>query len=105
MATTLTEQDGDKVLEVAASGKLTHRDYEQFVPTFERLVKQHGKIRVLFPHDRLPRLGSRGPLGRHQVRSEALCRRRATGHGRRQPVGEGDERVLSPVHHRHDPLF
>ena len=48
MATTLTEQDGDKVLEVAASGKLTHRDYEQFVPTFERLVKQHGKIRVLF---------------------------------------------------------
>ena len=30
MATTLTEQDGDKVLEVAASGKLTHRDYEQF---------------------------------------------------------------------------
>ena len=48
MATTLTEQDGDKVLEVAASGKLTHRDYEQFVPTFERLVKQHSKIRVLF---------------------------------------------------------
>ena len=48
MATTLTEQDGDKLLEVAASGKLTHRDYEQFVPTFERLVKQHGKIRVLF---------------------------------------------------------
>ena len=43
MATTLTEQDGDKVLEVAASGKLTHRDYEQIVPTFERLVKQHGK--------------------------------------------------------------
>lgn len=48
MAVQLTEKDGGKVLEVAASGKLTHSDYEHFVPAFERLVKQVGKLRVLF---------------------------------------------------------
>lgn len=48
MGTRLTERNGGKVLEVAVSGKLTHGDYEHFVPAFERLAKQHGKIRVLF---------------------------------------------------------
>ena len=48
MSTQLTERDNGKVLEVAVSGKLTHDDYRQFAPAFERLVKQHGKIRVLF---------------------------------------------------------
>jgi hypothetical protein len=48
MATQLTERSGGKVLEVAVSDKLTHGDYEHFVPAFERLARQHGKIRVLF---------------------------------------------------------
>ena len=48
MATRLIEKNGGKVLEVAVSGKLTRGDYEQFIPAFERLVKQRGKIRVLF---------------------------------------------------------
>jgi hypothetical protein len=48
MATTLNEKNGGKLLEVRVSGKLSHDDYQQFVPTFERLVQQHGKIRVLF---------------------------------------------------------
>lgn len=48
MATQLTERNGGRVLEVAVSGKLTHSDYEHFVPTFERLAKQHSRIRVLF---------------------------------------------------------
>jgi len=48
MATRLTEKDGGKMLEVAVSGKLTHTDYSQLMPAFERLVRQHGKIRVLF---------------------------------------------------------
>ncbi|MEP6672558.1 MAG: STAS/SEC14 domain-containing protein [Chthoniobacter sp.] len=30
------------------SGKLAHEDYLHFVPEFERLIKQHGKLRVLF---------------------------------------------------------
>jgi ubiquinone/menaquinone biosynthesis C-methylase UbiE len=48
MAIRLTEKNGGKILEAHVSGKLTHRDYQRFVPEFGRLVKQHGKINVLF---------------------------------------------------------
>lgn len=48
MAIKLSEKNGGKVLEVQVSGKLADADYGQFVPEFERLVKQHGKLRVLF---------------------------------------------------------
>ena len=48
MAAQLTETNGGRVLEVQVSGKLTDEDYKRFVPAFERLVKSHGKIRVLF---------------------------------------------------------
>jgi hypothetical protein len=48
MAIQLTEKNEGKLLEVRASGKLVHEDYQQFVPEFERLVKRQGKIRVLF---------------------------------------------------------
>jgi hypothetical protein len=48
MAANLSETNGGKVLEVQVSNKVTHDDYQRFVPAFERLVKQHGKIRVLF---------------------------------------------------------
>ena len=41
-----------KILVVQATGKLSKSDYEQFVPETERLIKQFGKIRVLFEmHD------------------------------------------------------
>ena len=43
-----TEKNEGKLLEVHVSGKLTHADYQAFVPRFEQLVNQHGKIRVLF---------------------------------------------------------
>ena len=48
MSAQLEEKNGGRVLEVHVSGKLTHDDYAEFVPAFERLVKQHGKLRVLF---------------------------------------------------------
>jgi len=48
MPVTFTEQHGGKELDVRVSGKLTHADYQRFVPEFERLVTEHGKIRVLF---------------------------------------------------------
>jgi hypothetical protein len=48
MAIKLNETDGGKALEVQVTGTLAHEDYQHFVPEFERLVKQHGKIRVLF---------------------------------------------------------
>jgi hypothetical protein len=48
MAVELKESNNGKTLEVHVSGKLTHDDYRRFVPEVERLLKQHGKIRVLF---------------------------------------------------------
>jgi hypothetical protein len=44
----LTERQDGKVLEVQVQGKLTKDDYEAFVPEIERLIRQHGKMRVLF---------------------------------------------------------
>jgi hypothetical protein len=44
----LKEEDGGKVLAVHVSGKLAKTDYEHFVPEFERLVREHGHVRVLF---------------------------------------------------------
>jgi hypothetical protein len=48
MAIQLNEKNGGKGLEVQVSGKLIREDYKHLVPEFERLVKQHGKLRVLF---------------------------------------------------------
>jgi hypothetical protein len=46
------EQAAGRILIVNVSGKLSKSDYEQFVPETERLIKQYGKIRVLFEmHD------------------------------------------------------
>jgi hypothetical protein len=44
---TLKETNGSKVLEVGLTGMLAKEDYEQFGPAVERLVKAHGKIRML----------------------------------------------------------
>ena len=35
MAIKLNEKNGGKVLEVQVNGKLTHDDYQHFVPKFE----------------------------------------------------------------------
>jgi hypothetical protein len=48
MAIQLAEKNGGKVLEVQVSGKLAHEDYKRFVPEFERLLRENGKLRVLF---------------------------------------------------------
>ncbi len=48
MTIQLKEENGGKMLAIHVSGKLEKTDYEHFVPEFERLVRQHGKLRVLF---------------------------------------------------------
>jgi hypothetical protein len=48
MSVELHQEVDGKVLNVRVSGKLTKEDYEQFTPEFEKLIQQHGKIRVLF---------------------------------------------------------
>ena len=47
MAITLREEAGGKLLEVTLSGKLHADDYERFGPEVNRLVQQHGKLRML----------------------------------------------------------
>lgn len=48
MAIELIEQRGGKLLEIHVSGKLTTRDYEQFIPKLEALIRQHGNVDLLF---------------------------------------------------------
>ena len=47
----LTELNGGKTLRVERSGKLAEKDYREFVAAVKRLIKKHGKIRVLVRHD------------------------------------------------------
>jgi hypothetical protein len=42
------EEEGGKILVIHISGKLVKADYPDFVAKFEHLVRQHGKLRVLF---------------------------------------------------------
>lgn len=48
VAIQLFEREGGKILEVHVSGKLTDADYQQFIPRSEELIRQHGKLSVLF---------------------------------------------------------
>src|SRR6202049_2479843 len=47
MPVTMQEEAGGKGLVVTLSGKTAKQDYEHFVPEVERLIRQHGKIRML----------------------------------------------------------
>lgn len=41
-----------KLLHVKATGKLTKESYETFVPLVDKLIAEHGKLRILFEmHD------------------------------------------------------
>ena len=52
MSISLREEAGGKVLVIRLGGKLTKADYERFVPEVERLIRRHGKIRMLIQmHD------------------------------------------------------
>jgi hypothetical protein len=44
----IIEKDHGRVLVIDVSGKLAKEDYAEFVPAFERFVRQHRKLRVLF---------------------------------------------------------
>lgn len=44
----IQEKAGGKIIEIHASGKLNKEDYEKLGPQVERLIREHGKIRVLF---------------------------------------------------------
>ncbi len=44
----VNDEDGGKILAVHVTGKLVRADYADFVPEFERLLRLHEKLRVLF---------------------------------------------------------
>jgi len=46
-------QAEDKTVAVRASGRPSQADYQAFVPELERLIREHGRIRVLFALDGL----------------------------------------------------
>jgi hypothetical protein len=48
MSVAVEQATNDKVVVIKASGRLSKDDYEHFVPKIERLIKEHGKIRILF---------------------------------------------------------
>jgi hypothetical protein len=48
MTIQLNEENGGKILVVHASGKLIKSDYDQFMPDLERIIGEHGKVRLLF---------------------------------------------------------
>jgi hypothetical protein len=45
---TFLERSSENVLGVKATGKLTHADYQFLIPRLEKLIQEHGTIRVLF---------------------------------------------------------
>ena len=47
MSVDLHEEGGGKVLVIKLTGKLTKEDYGHFLPEVERLIKGHGKVRML----------------------------------------------------------
>jgi len=47
MSVDLQEEASGKILVIKLMGKLTQEDYERFIPEVERLIKQHGKLRML----------------------------------------------------------
>lgn len=46
-AVQLQEEAAGKIVRIVINGKLTKEDYDLFVPEIERLIKMHGKVRML----------------------------------------------------------
>jgi hypothetical protein len=44
----LNEENGGKILVIHVNGKLVKEDYTDFVSEFERLIRQDGRLRMLF---------------------------------------------------------
>lgn len=54
------ERDKGGVVVIRAEGKLVKEDYSLFVPQFERIVNESGKLRVLFDMTKLDGWDSKG---------------------------------------------
>jgi len=93
----LTEDHGGKLLTARVSGKPVNEDYEHFVPEFERLAKQHRKLRVLFGmtgfHGGTPgALGADTKFAMHHFHEH-----RPVGSRRREEVAGGNGNFLQAL--------
>jgi hypothetical protein len=48
MSIALNHKENSSLLEIEARGRLTHDDYLSLMPEVERLVREHGRMRMLF---------------------------------------------------------
>ena len=69
MSIKFNEENGGKIFVVHVSGKLIEADYDQFVPEFERLARQHGKLSVLFDMTGFHGWEAGSDMGGYEVRS------------------------------------
>ena len=105
MSVEICEEEGGKVLGVILSGKLTKDDYQHFVPEVERLVAQHGKIRILARmHDFHG--WTVGALWEDiKFDWKHFGRHRTAGPRRRTQVGGRDGDLLQAIHPSHHSLL
>ena len=84
----ILDQSTGNVFAMRLSGKILHRDYQQFVPMLEKQIEEHGSVRCYIEMTDFHGDRASCPLGRDQVRrptrlaDRALCRRRRPGLGK-----------------------
>jgi len=101
----IKEENGGKMLTVHVTGKLVVTDYEGFVPEFKRLVRQYGKLSVLFDMTDFHGWTPGCPLVGDQGRGLSLQRHRSSGDSRREEMAARHGFVLQDLHDRDRPLL
>ena len=101
----LNEENGGKILVVHVSGKLVKADYEHFVPEFERLVRQHGKLRVLFDMTGLHGWEAGAAWEDIKFGISTLRRYRTARDGRGKEVAARHGDILQAVHESDGPIL
>ncbi len=99
MPIALEQKHGGNVLEVHVRGKLAAEDQEQLVPEFKRLIRTHGKIRILLPNDGLSRLEAGALWEEIKFDVKHFPGHRTDRHRRRNEMAKCHEPVLPPIHH------
>ena len=102
----ILERGSGKVFGMKVSGKLLHRDYQQFVPMLEKLIEEHGSVRCLIEMTDFHGIELRALWDeikfdvRHARQIERLRRRRRPRLG-----GLDDQAVTADLLPRRDPVL
>ena len=101
----LNEENGGKLINVRVSGKLEKADYEHFVPEFERLARQHGKLRVLFDMTGFHGWEASAAWEDFKFGMKHHVRHRADRDGRGKALAARHGDLLQAVHQSRGPLL